>query len=178
MAVIVQADPYQSLIRKIGYSVGLENLVERVKKLVGLYVRDRAVGAGAFRDLVEKDFRRKNAAEHFANFYGTLNLVRVIVRDHSGGLPNHVKRPGVPKALEPMYQLDSLSILRRLFVSDDAKFDKALKVVLTQCIVEADGDVFLNALLSDFQLDEMKARLESMVHTKRRLLRSVIRTKN
>jgi hypothetical protein len=176
MAVIVQADPYQSLIRKIGYSVGLENLVERVKKLVSLYVRDRAIGAVAFRDLVEKDFRRKNAVEHFANFYGTLNLIRVIVRDQVGGLPNQVKRPGVPKTLEPMYQLDSLSILRRIFETDDIGYDKALKVVLTQGIVEADGDIFLNALLSDFQPLEMRGRLESMVHTKRRLLRGVMRT--
>lgn len=177
MAVIVQADPHQSLIRKIGYSIGLEDLVERVKKLVLLYVKDRAVTAGAFRDLVEHDevFSRKNAVEHFANFYGMLNLVRVTAWNHSGGLGSKVKRTAIPKAMEPIYQLDSLSILRRLFASDDAKYDTALKVVLTQSIVEADGDIFLNGLLSDFQPSEMKVRLETMVRTKRRLLRRVMR---
>ncbi len=171
MAVIAQADPYQSLIRKIGYSVGLEEMVDRVKKLVSLYVKDRSISPGAFRDLVEKEFGRKNAAEHFANFYSTLNLVRVV------GRGSNTKKPLLvggmergPKALEPLYQLDSLSILRRLFEAKEHKYNIALKVVLTQCVIEADGDIFLNGLLSDFRPDEMKGLLEAMVQTKRRQL--------
>jgi hypothetical protein len=151
MGAIVQADPYQGLIRKIGYSVGLEDIVNRVKKLVSLYVQDRTISFGAFSDLVENDFgRKRNAAKHFVDFYGTLNLIRAVGR-----------------GLEPLYQLDSLSILRRLFLSDEGKFDTALKVVLTQCIIEADGDIFLNALLSDFEPDQMRVSLEAMVHAKR-----------
>jgi hypothetical protein len=75
-----------------------------------------------------------------------------------------------------MYQLDSLSILRRLFQTDDIQYDTALKVVLTQAIIEADGDIFLNSLLSDFQPVEMKSRLEKMILTKRRLLLRVMPT--
>lgn len=151
MGAIVQADPYQGLIRKIGYSVGLEDIVNRVKKLVSLYVQDRSISYGAFSDLVEKDFgRQRSGAKHFVDFYGTLNLLR-----------------GVGRGLEPLYQLDSLSILKRILASNEDKYDTALKVVLTQCIIEADGDIFLNGLLSDFQPDQMRGRLEAMVQAKR-----------
>lgn len=176
MAVIVQPDPYQALIRKMGYSVGLEKLVERVKKLVGLYVKAGTINAVAFKDLIEVDFGRKNASEHFANFYGTLNLVRVIVRDQGGIRAGPVRASRAPKSLEPLYLLDALSILRRLFEADDDKFETATKVVLSQAIVEADGDIFLNALVSDFQSDELKSKLMDMLVTKRTLLRSVMRT--
>src|SRR5574341_617380 len=159
MAVIVQTDPYQGLIRKIGYSVGLELLLDRVKKLTDLYVRNRSLSLGMFRDLVEKTFGRKNAVEHFANFYGTLNLLRIIARN-----------------IEPLYQLDSLSILRRLFAEESDRFNATVKLVLTQSIIEADGDIFLNGLLSEFQLPDLKGRLESMVETKRRRLSEVMRT--
>jgi hypothetical protein len=175
MAVIAQADPLDRLVRKIGYSVGLEDLVDRVRQLVALYARDGAITATAFRDLVEKGFGRKNAVEHFANFYSQLNLVRAVTWEHAGGLPNQQKAVTIPKTLEPLYQLDSLLILRRMFPTDDTKYSTSLRVVLTQSIIEEDGDIFLNALLSDFQIPEIKARIESMIRTKRRLLSGVIR---
>lgn len=175
MAVIVQADPFDRLIRKIGYSVGLEDLVNRVKALVTLYARDGSISAPAFRDLIEKKFKRRNAVEHFANFYSQLNLVRAAAWDHGRGPPGGKKAPAIPKTLQPLYQLDSLSILQRMLLPDDAKYDAAVKVVLTQSIIEEDGDIFLNALLSDFQPDAMRVRFESMIRTKRQLLGGVVR---
>jgi len=167
MAVIVQADPYQVLSRKIGYSVGLEKLLSRVTELVEVYVRDKSLSFVSFNDLVENSLRSSKArrpgrtppAEHRANFYGTLNLVRLIGRE-----------------VEPLYQLDSLSILWRLFPDEREKFIAASQVVLTQALVEADGDIFLNGLLAEFQPARMKALLESMQESKLRQLKSVFHT--
>src|SRR5688572_15224563 len=118
MAVIVQVDPFDRLIRKIGYSVGLEDLVKRVAMLAALYAKEGVITAAAFRDLVKNDFgRAENAVEHFANFYSQLNLVRAIAWEHSGAL-NQRKSVAIPKALEVLYQLDTLSILRRMFAVD------------------------------------------------------------
>jgi hypothetical protein len=178
MAVIVQADPYQALCRKIGYSVGLEKLVERVNELVLLYVHDKGLSAGSFRDLVRDEFGRDEVAtEHFANFYSTLNLVRVMAWTQIGGLPSKKKSPKTPKVIEPLYQLDSGSILRRL-LPNDTEFEKALKVVLTQAVVEADGDIFLNALMCNFKPEDMTLRFEKMVSAKRERLLRVMPTQS
>lgn len=159
MAAIVQDDPYQCLMRKIGYSVGLENMLERVISLTDLYVQQRGLSWATFKDLVDNKFKRKNAAEHFADFYGTLNLV---------------KRAGL--GIYPLHNLEILSILRRRFANDETTFLSATKFILTQAILEADGDIFLNALAVDFKVPAFKLLLEEMIRTKRRLIGNVIKS--
>lgn len=153
MAVITQDNPYKVLIRKIGYSVGLEDLLWRVTKLTNLYVENRGLSLAMFADLVNNNFSRQTDPRHFADFYGTLNLVRVIRR-----------------SLDVLYVLDTLSILRRLFTNDDKRFTSALVTVLTQSILEADGDIFLNALEVDFEAPKVKLQLEKMIYGKRDLI--------
>lgn len=160
MAAIVQHDPYQNLIRKIGYSVGLESLLERVLSLVDSYVALRGLSLVAFRELVENEFKRKkNAWEHFADVYGTLNLVKL-----------------VGTGIHPLHNLETLSILRRYLTDNDAVFISAAKIVLTQAILEADGDIFLNALASDFEPQSFKLLVVEMVKKKRQLIRNVIKS--
>src|SRR5262245_48238443 len=77
MAVIIQDDPYKLLMRKIGYSVGLENLLRNAKDLTQLYVSEKGISYGAWQSLIQGTWKRKNAAEHFANFYASINLLRV-----------------------------------------------------------------------------------------------------
>src|SRR4051812_21312380 len=128
MAVTAQADnPYQALIRKIGFSVGLEKLLERVRALVDLYDTNRGISRASFSELVEVKFKRKaEAVFHFAHFYNALNLIKFYGRE-----------------LLPLYQLDSLAILKRLVGSDSRKYEDAVAVILTQALIEADGDIFL-----------------------------------
>jgi len=159
MADIVQLDPYQCLIRKIGYSVGLEHLRERVISLVDLYIEQRGLSLAAFRDLVEIEFKRKNAAEHFADVYGTLNLIKLI-----------------GKNIHPLRNLETLSILRRHLTDDNKSFLAATQTVLIQAILEADGDIFLNGLASDFESEPFKQALINMIKRKRELIRSVIKS--
>lgn len=165
MAAIVQVDnKYQTLSRKIGYSVGVEYLATRVKALVSLYSSNRGLSMAAFKDLVKVVYEREEGKGktppfvHFANFYSQLNLIRIVGNE-----------------LEPLYQLDSLSILKSLFQSQDAHYDAAVKVVLAQSIVEADADIFLNALSCDFEPPQMKELLLAMVEEKWQLLGSQFR---
>jgi hypothetical protein len=149
MAVITQADPYKRLARKIGYSVGLEDLVGRVSRLVELYSADGQITLGTFTNLIENGFGRRNAVHHFANLYAELKLLRMIGR-----------------SVEPLFQLDTLAILHRLIGEDRPRFQTAVQTVLTQCLVEEDGDIFLNGLVSSFRPVEMRACLVAMVSDK------------
>jgi len=159
MVDIVQLDPYQCLIRKIGYSVGLESLLERVVSLVDLYVEQRALSLTAFKDLVENTFKRKNATEHFADVYGTLNLVKLI-----------------GKNIHPLHNLETLSILRRFLKGNDTAFLTATKTILMLSILEADGDIFLNGLYSDFEPKAFRLALINMIKKKRESVGYIIKS--
>ena len=168
MAVIVQADTFKSLIRKVGYSVGLEDLVNRVTALTRLYVKDRRVTYVSWKNLVTGEFGRKesarkgqkSAAEHIADFFSTLNLIKL-----------------TNKEVTTLQGLEVCSILYRFFEQEQAeeKFRTALQVILTTYLVEADGDIFLNCLAADFDVDRSKQLLEGMVNAKRTLLTHVIK---
>ena len=129
MAAIVPDDPYQCLMRKIGYSVGLEDLLKRVRDLTDLYVAQRELNYALFRDLVTIKFQRNNerSIKEFANVYGSLNLLKLY-----------------GKKLHVLPNLDTLSILRQYFADDQKSFTSAAKVVLMESVLEADGEIFIN----------------------------------
>lgn len=161
MAAIAQANPYHILARRIGYSVGLEDLVRRVTSLAAAYEEHHGLNYAAFQSLVVNDFGLKKSDDsvtHLGNFYGRLNLIELIGRH-----------------LEPLYQLDSLAITRQLFEGDATRSDLACRFILTQCILEADGDVFLNGLLALFKPEPFRALLESMCTEKSMRVRNVVR---
>jgi hypothetical protein len=165
MAVIVQADPFLGLIRKIGYSVGLEYVLTRSAALVEMYVRERRASLASWRTLVSDGFDRedtaakgrKTPAEHIGDVLSTLNLIKL-----SG------------QQLVPLHGLEAASILRRSLV-DDSTFLRALSFLLTVYIIEADGDIFLNCLYSSFEVDRCRELLTAMIERKRRLASSAIR---
>jgi len=156
MAAIVPDDPYQCLMRKIGYSVGLENLLERVRALTDLYVAQRRLSYAAFQQLVETSYARPGATQDFADFYGQLHLLQVAW-----------------KTAYPLYTLDALSILRRFLANDEALFGSASKVVLLHAVLEADGDIFLNALAAEFDPMKFKALAEDMIIKKWQSMKEV-----
>ena len=156
MAAIVLDDPYQCLMRKIGYSVGLENLFERVRALTALYVAQRRLSYAAFQQLVETSYGRPGATQDFADFYKELHLLQVAW-----------------KTAYPLYTLDTLSILRRFLINDESQFGSASKVVLLHAVLEADGDIFLNALAAEFDPMKFKALAEDMIIRKRKAMKEV-----
>ena len=156
MAAIVPNNPYQCLMRKIGYSVGLENLLERVRALTDLYVAQRRLSYAAFHQLVETSYGRPRATQDFADFYEQLHLLQVAW-----------------KTAYPLYTLDALSILRRVLANDEALFGSASKVVLLHAVLEADGDIFLNALAAEFDPMKFKALAEDMIIKKRQPMKEI-----
>jgi hypothetical protein len=159
MAATAQRDPYEALIRKIGYSVGLEHLLRNVKLLVELYVRERDLTYISWEQLIKGEIGRKDrAVVEIGNVFGALNLLSV-----------------VGKQIYPQYALEVLALLRRKFESDDARFDLATKVVLSQQILEADGEVFLNCLAGEFVAEPVRDRLIETLEFKRGRLLSAFR---
>ena len=154
MAAIAQSNPYSILSRKIGYSVGLEFLLRNVTALVALYSEKKRLSITDWRAMVERDFGRKGPAyEHMANFFSTINLIKLIGNE-----------------VHPLFGLEVLSILRRYLKVDEA-YNRALRVVLSQFLIEADGDIFLNALEASFEREGTRKRISSMVSTKWTALR-------
>lgn len=156
MAAIVQPDPYQLLSRKIGYSVGLEYLARNTKELVSIYASHRKITYSDWRALVENVFKRGgNSHFHIANFFSSINLIKIIGNE-----------------LYVQYGLDALSILYRLLEHDMALYDKAQAVVLSQLILEADGDIFINALASSFEREATRQNIAGMIDCKWNKLKS------
>lgn len=150
MAAITPLNPYECLSRKIGYSVGLENLLRNTLELTRLYVRERAVTFATWSALVKDSFGRKERAAHeIANFFSALNLIRVMGRE-----------------LHVLHGLDSLSVLRRYYDTDEEAFTAGARFLLTQAILEADGDIFLSTLAGKFEIEPSRTSLEAMVSWK------------
>jgi hypothetical protein len=143
--------------------VGLEHLFARVSRLASTYEKDRGLSYATFHALVVESFGlKKNPDEsvvHLGNFYRTLNLLKLIGRQ-----------------LEPLYQLDALAIICMLFKKDAARRKVACRLILTQSILEADGDVVLNGLLAGFEPDRFRLLLESMCAEKSRGVRRIVRS--
>ncbi|MCA3034212.1 MAG: hypothetical protein ING33_03235 [Rhodocyclaceae bacterium] len=159
MAATVQFDAYVTLSRKIGYSVGLENLVHRVGELVKLYVgSESGVRISDWKHLVEEGFQRKSPGfEHIANFFAALGLIRLTNNE-----------------LHALPRLEVLSILARHFEDNEQRFDLAMRFVLLLSLIEADGDIFLNCIAADFERELARTRIAEMVDSKWTALKQLI----
>lgn len=164
MVATARSDLFDGLVRKIGYSVGLEFLSARVLELAQTFFAQRSLDGGDWRTLVQDSWNRKSpqAEQHIADVYSQLQLVR-----------RHNKAVHVLPALE---------VLSILFsdppdwltggeggIGEDSHA-KAVRFVLALKVLEADGDIFLNALASRFEPQQLGVRLKQMIRHKRRLV--------
>lgn len=170
MADTLQSKQLDKLVRRIGYSVGLEEPVDRITKLVEIYVQEGDINLALWKKLVKEGYGRKisddlevakwagnkktqkklGAEDHFADFYSELNLI--FRRNNQ---------------IFPLYGLDILSILRRYYLHSDDKYREAIKSLLLLFFLEADGDIFLNCLLGDFNKIPTEDNLIKMFTTKK-----------
>lgn len=169
MADTHQYNQYEKLVRRIGYSVGLEDIVDRIDKLVNLYVAERDINVALWKNLVKEGYGRKisdeldaakwggsrksnkklGAEDHFADFYSELNL---LYRANS--------------QIFPLYGLEILSIIKRYY-NNTSLYYKALKSIILLFILEADGDIFLNCLIGNFEKEKTIDALCKMFSTKK-----------
>ncbi len=156
MVAIVQRDPFSVLIRKIGYSVGLENTRERFGDIVEVYARDREISAATLlSELVSGRWRL--STHNVVDVLSSLNIITV----NSG-------------SIDVQFGLDAAAVLRNL-IRDDDRFSVALDAVFCALILIADGDIFLNCLAADFEPEAVRNGLLRMVHSKRALAYEAIR---
>src|SRR5258708_18891578 len=129
MADTIHRDPYELLIRKIGYSVGLEDTLARVRALATEYGRTRTLSMGQWHHLVHDVWKLKT--ENIADVFAELELVRQQNR-----------------TVNVLPALDALGILYNLV--EPNQFEVGLMYVLLHQISVADGDIFLNCLAAEF----------------------------
>lgn len=162
MAATARSDLLDGLVRKIGYSVGLEYLLSHVKDVAQLFAAERSLDGTSWRHLVHDVWKRPLAEQHFADVYSQLDLLR----RHN-------------RSVHPLPSLEVLSILYSTpptglepARSDDESDSEtqATRFILTLRILEADGDIFLNALAAGFQPAALGFRLQRMIRHKRRAL--------
>lgn len=155
MVATIHRDPYRLLIRKIGYSVGLEYTLERVADLSTLYAEEGSVTNASVAELLSA--RWKLQTNNILDFFNELDLIR-----------------SEANTLFILPTLDALAILRRELADQD--FEASLRAVLLSSILASDGDIFLNCLASGFDKDRVRSRLIEMVNVKRGKAKEAIRT--
>lgn len=146
MVGTAQVDDFAVFIKKVGYSVGVEALLQRATDF-----GERYGSVPSFREadwvwLVQERWRLKSA--NVGDVFGALGIARI---------HNHEVFPG------PIGE--SLGVARQLLSGET--FDQACRLLVGLAVVAADGDVFLNALRSKFERKATAKALVSMVRQKR-----------
>lgn len=155
MAATVHSDPYAILLRKIGYSVGLEFTADRIGNLTSRYLQDRDITTASWHELVtgqksEGHWGRDQSAEkHIADFFYSLRLIQ--------------RMTGDVLALE---NLDALAITSELLSSEQEK-RAAQDFLFLWAILTNDGEIFVNLLLAGFEENAIKDTLTTMMLDKR-----------
>ncbi len=159
MAATVQSDPYSVFIRKIGYSVGLENSLSRVGKLVKLYCGEGELTPATWGSLVHspEPIGWGLESDHIADFFKSIDLIQ---------------RQKTEIAILP--GLDAMALAHRELGAEEL-FDVALRVAFASGIVLADGDIFLNFLAGEFERDRVEPLLRSMIVSKRQAIKKLVK---
>jgi hypothetical protein len=161
MADKVPFNPFSVFIRKIGFSVGLEHTLDRLRDFASLYADREAISYADINRLLHAEkpqgwgLDQKN--DHVLDVLRSLEVVSV--------------RRGEVGVLEVG---DALGILRRL--QPDDEFETSLRLIFTDTLLRADGDIFLNALAACFDPDEFKTRIYRLLEYKWSVLEKVFHT--
>lgn len=157
MAAIARSEVYDGLMRKIGYSVGLEFLLPHVADVLDLFLMGVLDGA-SWRQLVQERWNRKSpdAEQHIADVYAQLEVLR---RQNN--------------SIQPLPALEAMAVITRGDNPLTAALPKdsglpAIRSTMLLKVIEADGDVFLNALAARFEPAALGRRLKLLVRHKRR----------
>ena len=166
MVATVPSDSYSIFMRKIGYSVGLENTLQRVHDLESMYLRKRDVTAASWRELVRARENWNLGSDNITDVFSSLRLVQRV--------------PGDILVLE---NLDALAIANCLLAFDehdggctgDRSAGRAF--LLLWAILVNDGEIFVNMLLAGFDREEVKTSLRKMMLRKRASLARLLRSR-
>lgn len=159
MAATAHSDSYAIFMRKIGYSVGLEYTHERVSDLVRVYLDNRDVAVHIWSALEGTSKYWKRNPRSFEDFFFSLRLVQ--------------RTPGDILVLE---NLDAMAIASSL-VDSGLEKERAVLFLMLWAILTNDGEIFVNLLLAEFEEEEIRRKLTTMVLQKREILGQRLRGK-
>jgi hypothetical protein len=149
MVGTAQAADFAIFMRKIGYSVGLENVLVRAAEFGRAYASKESFRAADWVRLVRNVWNLKT--DNVGDFFSALGIVRIVNRE---------------PILGPIGE--ALGILAQRV--NEEEYQRAVKFLLLLTLVSHDGDVFLNALASGFKRKEFNSLLLQAIRTKRELL--------
>ena len=141
MADIVHSSGRHLLVRKIGYSAGLENTRARLALLVDMYSTEHQITDTDWTNLVQQKYRR-DAKLHFENFFKVINVLR--------------REQGRLVALPT---LEALTILRKLLPAERELFDAAIDPILLFALTLADGELLGNLMCARFISENVEDQL-------------------
>lgn len=161
MVARAQSSDFNIFIRKIGYSVGLEQTLSRLKDFSNLYAGKDSISIGDIKRLLHAPkpagWGLEENNEHILDFLRAINVITIRGND-----------VGVLEFGE------ALGILGRLLQGE--RFEAALNFLFAHALLIADGDIFLNALASEFEEQDFSARITRMLEYKWGLLESIFKT--
>lgn len=152
MVGTAQAADFAIFIRKIGYSVGLENLVSRAGDFGRAYAARESFRYADWVRLVRETWDLKSA--HVGDVFASLKIVRIVNRDPIPGPTG-----------------EALGILARRLNGEE--YERAVRFLVLLAVISQDGDIFLNALATSFRREEFRASLLQVIRSKRETLFSV-----
>ena len=152
MAATVHADPYSIFMRKIGYSVGLENTFDRVDDLLAMYLRNMDVTLASWEELVSSPDQWGLKTKNIADVFHSLRLIH--------------RTAGDVLVLE---NLDAMAIASTL-LDNPSEATEARAFLLLWGILVNDGEIFVNLLLAGFENRIIEKLLTTMMRRKRATL--------
>jgi len=162
MVATVQPDPYRFLMRRIGYSVGLENTLERLQDLAELYAAKGDVTCAAW-DMLKRErwgLGRKAKGKDWSE-------------DHIGDVFHSL---GImSSSRNSIHILPTLDELGLIYKIDRENFKKASSYIFAKQVLLSDGDVFLNCVAAESDKTKTKRLLKNMVEDKRRAVKNAIK---
>jgi hypothetical protein len=152
MVGIAQPENFSPFLRKVGYSVGLENTLSRFSDFCREYASVPQLKISHWSSLVHDKARWDLRTENIADVFASLGIAQVNSQGVFAG---------------PFGEAGSICI--RLLETETERED-ALRHLLALGIFLADGDIFLNCLAAQFNADDVPSRLTGMVLGKRQEL--------
>lgn len=156
MVGIAQPENFSPFLRKVGYSVGLENTLSRFADFCHLYSTTPQVKTSDWLELVHEKWALKTA--HVGDVFASLGIVQVTAQGIFAG---------------PIGEAGAICL--RLLDSAPEK-SEALRHLLALSILLSDGDIFFNCLAAEFKPEEIANRLTGMILGKRQELFELFRS--
>lgn len=156
MVGIAQPENFSSFLRKVGYSVGLENTLSRFGDFCHLYSATSQLKSSDWMSLVHDKWRLKNT--HIADVFASLGIVQVTTQGVFAG---------------PIGEAGAicLSLLDTL-----EEKHEALRHLLALAILLSDGDIFFNCLAAEFNPEKVSKSLTGMILGKRQELFEIFKS--